>query len=166
SEEEFGKRAAPQLAELYKQYFKAPAHFGDPAREYGDQLYHTEVRRMLLTYMIDSPLYAIPSQAPKWEPPRVLGAGFGFGPNPTPPKEWLKQTSAREIQQCGDAQQRWNNVWNKAVAIEALVAPERKEFYRSEVLAMIAINRQSNRILLLTSKSIQDADAGRKQQAQ
>src|SRR5579885_2924773 len=76
SEEEFGKRAAPQLVELYKEYFKAPAHFGEPAREYGDQLYHTEVRRMLLTYMIDSPLYAIPSQSPKWQVPRLLGAGL------------------------------------------------------------------------------------------
>jgi hypothetical protein len=166
SEEEFGKRAAPQVAELYKEYFKAPAHFGEPAREYGDQLYHTEVRRMLLTYMIDSPLYAIPSQAPKWQVPRLLGAGFGFGPNTPSGKEWLKQAAAREIQQCGDAQPRWDSLWKKAVAIDPLVAPDRKDFYRSEVLAMIAINRQSNRILLLISKAIQDADAGRKQQAQ
>lgn len=166
SEEEFGKRAAPQLAELYKEYFKAPAHFGEPAREYGDQLYHTEVRRMLLTYMIDSPLYAIPSQAPKWEPPRVMSAGFGFGPNPTPPKEWLKQAVARGLQQCGDAQPRWDAVWKKALATEPLVAPDRRDFYQSEVLAMIMINRQSNRIMLLISKSIQEADAGRRQEAQ
>jgi len=165
SEEEFGKRAAPQLVELYKQYFKTPAHFGEPAREYGDQLYHTEVRRMLLTYMIDSPLYAIPSQSPKWQVPRVLGAGFGFGPNVPSGKEWLKQAVAREIQQGGDAQPRWDELWKKAVAIEPLVAPERTDFYRSEVLAMIAINRQSNRILLLISRAIQDAEAGRKQQA-
>src|SRR5579884_533191 len=166
SEEEFGKRAAPQLVELYKEYFKAPAHFGEPAREYGDQLYHTEVRRMLLTYMIDSPLYAIPSQSPKWQVPRLLGAGFGFGPNTPSGKEWLKQAVAREIQQCGDAQSRWDSLWKKAVAIEPLVAPDRRNFYRSEVLAMIAINRQSNRILLLISKAIQDADTDRKQQAQ
>ena len=166
STEEFGKQAAPQLAALYKKYFNAPAHFSEPAREYGDQLYHTEIRRMLLTYMIDSPLYAIPSQAPKWEPPRVLGAGVGFGPNPTPPKEWLKQAIAREIQQCGEAQPRWDAVWKKAVIIEPLVAPDRKEFYRSEVLAMIAINRQSNRILLLISKALQDADSGRKREAE
>ena len=166
STEEFGKQAARQLAALYKEYFNAPSHFGEPAREYGDQLYHTEIRRMLLTYMIDSPLYAIPSQAPKWEPPRALGAGVGFGPNPTPPKEWLKQAIAREIQQCGEAQPRWDAVWNKAVTIEPLVAPDRKEFYRSEVLAMIAINRQSNRILLLISKALQDADSGRKREAE
>src|SRR5205085_5129620 len=42
SAEEFGDRAALRLAELYKNYFKAPAHAGDPLREYGDQLYHTE----------------------------------------------------------------------------------------------------------------------------
>jgi hypothetical protein len=166
SEEEFGKRAAPQLVELYKEYFKAPAHFDEPAREYGDQLYHTEVRRMLLTYMIDSPLYAIPSLSPKWLVPRLLGAGFGFGPNMPSGKEWLKQAVTREIQQCGDAQPRWDSLWKKAVAIEPLVAPDRKNFYRSEVLAMIAINRQSNRILLLISKAIQDAYARRKQQAQ
>ena len=166
SEEEFGKRAAPQLVELYREYFKAPAHFGEPAREYGDQLYHTEVRRMLLTYMIDSPLYAVPSQSPKWQVPRLLGAGFGLGPNMPAGKEGLKQAVAREIQQCADAQPRWDSLWKKAVGIESLVAPDRKGFYRGEVLAMIAINRQSNRILLLISKAIQDADAGRKQQAQ
>ncbi|HKT26509.1 MAG TPA: glycosyl hydrolase 115 family protein, partial [Terriglobales bacterium] len=164
SEEEFGKRAAPQLADLYKEYFNAPAHFGNPAREYGDQLYHTEVRQMLLTYMIDSPFYAIPSQSPKWQVPRLTGAGFG--PNALSDKQWLKQTVAREIQQCGDAQPRWDAVWKKALVVQSLVAPERRDFFQSEVLAMIAINRQSNRILLLISKAIQDADAGRKQQAQ
>lgn len=75
----FGRNAAPKLVELYKEYFKAPAHSGDPLHEYGDQLYHTEARRMILSSMIDSPLYATPSQAPKWEPPHILGSGFGLG---------------------------------------------------------------------------------------
>ncbi len=81
SSEEFGETDAPNLADLYREYFKAPAHSGDPAREYGDQLYHTEARRMLLTYMIDSPLYAIPSQASKWEIPRLLDGKSESGPN-------------------------------------------------------------------------------------
>jgi hypothetical protein len=165
SSEEFGEKAAPKLAELYKEYFIAPAHFGDPEHEYGDQLYHTEARRMLLTYMIDSPLYAIPSQAPKWEIPRVLDAGSGLAENRMAGKEWLGQAVTRQIQQCGDAQPRWDAIWTKALAIEPLVPAARQPFYREQVLAMIAINRESNRILLLVSKAIQDAQSGRTVQA-
>lgn len=163
--QEFGEKAAPKLAELYKEYFKAPAHFGDPEHEYGDQLYHTEARRMLLTYMIDSPLYALPSQAPKWEIPRVLDGAFGFGPNRMTGKEWLGDVVKREIQQCGDAQPRWDAVWKKALAIEPLVPAARQRFYHEQVLAMIAINRESNQILFRVSKAIQDAQNGRTAQA-
>jgi Glycosyl hydrolase family 115 len=163
--EEFGQKAAPKLAGLYKEYFKAPSHFAEPALEYGDQLYHTEARRMLLTYMIDSPLYAIPSQAPKWQVPRVLGPGMGMGPNRMAGKEWLGEAVPREIQQCGDAQSRWDAVWEKAVAIEPLVPPSRMPFYHAQVLSMIAINRESNHVLFLVSKAIQDAQNDRKAQA-
>ena len=160
SSEEFGDKAAPKLVDLYQKYFKAPAHFGDPMREYGDQFYHTEARRMLLTYMIDNPLYAIPSQAPKWEPPRILEPRAGSGANQSTGKEWLRETVQREIQQCGDAQPRWDSVWKDALAVEPLVPAARQPFYRSEVLAMITINRESNRILFLVSKAIQDAQSG------
>lgn len=159
--EEFGAKAAPRLAEFYRQYFAAPAHFGDPPREYGDQLYHTEARRMMLTYMIDSPLYAIPSQAPKWEPARILDRGFGFGPNRTTPKQWMLQAAAREIQQCGGAQPRWDAVWQEALRIQPLVPPARQPFYREQVLAMIAINRESNRALYLISNAIENASSGK-----
>jgi hypothetical protein len=152
--EEFGERAAPKLAELYKEYFKAPAHSGDPLHEYGDQLYHTEGRMMMLTYMTDAPLYSIPSQAPKWSLPHVLLPGISNRPVG---KEWLWQAVAREIQQCGDAQPRWDAVWNKAVALEDLIPATRRPFYGEQVLAMITINRQSNHILYLISKAIQDA---------
>jgi hypothetical protein len=165
SQEEFGERAAPKMAELYKEYFKAPAHIGEPLHEYGDQLYHTEARRMLLTHMIDGPLYSVPSQSPKWQLPRILPPGFGPGPASGSAKEWLQQTVAREIQQCGDAQPRWDAVWERALEIEPLIAPERKPFYQAEVLTMITINRESNRILYLISKAIQDAENGRTPQA-
>ncbi|HKV26608.1 MAG TPA: glycosyl hydrolase 115 family protein [Candidatus Acidoferrum sp.] len=163
--EEFGDKAAPQLVELYKQYFSAPAHFGEPPHEYGDQLFHTEARRMLLTYMIDSPLYALPSQAPKWEPSRILDSGFGFGPNRISGKEWLGQTIGREIKQCGDAQSRWDAVWQKAVALEPSIPIARRNFYREQVLAMIAIQRDSNRVLFSVSKAIQAAQLGNKMEA-
>jgi hypothetical protein len=164
SSQEFGKRAEAPLTELYKQYFAAPARSGDPTHEYGDQLYHTEARRMMLTYMIDSPLYAIPSQAPKWEPARLLE------PRPDRPtflvgKEWLAQATKRDIEQCGQAQPRWDAAWKKAVAIEPLIPAGRLPFYREQVLAMIAINRESNRILYLIAKAIEDAQAGNKAQA-
>ena len=154
STEEFGEKAVPKLVELYKEYFKAPAHFGDPLHEYGDQLYHTEARQMLLTYMTNAPLYSIPSQAPKWSLPHVLLPGAS--PRPTG-KEWLRQAAAREIQQCGEAQTRWDATWKDALAIEPLIPVARRPFYHAEVLAMIAINRESNRILYLVSKAVQDA---------
>lgn len=163
STEEFGKAAAPKLAELYKNYFKAPAHLNDPPHEYGDQLYQNEARMMMLTYMTDSPLYAIPSQSPKWQVPRVLDSGFG--PNHVPPKEWLAETSKREIQQCGEAQARWDALWKQAQAIESLIPGARRPFYGEQVLTTIAINRESNRMLFLLSKALQDAQNGDKTRA-
>jgi len=165
SSEQFGEKVAARLAALYKEYFNAPAHFGDPLHEYGDQLYHTEVRRMLLAYMIDSSLYAIPSQAPKWSVSRLLD-GFGVGPDHLTAKEWLSQTTAKEIKQCGDAQPRWDAVWKEALALEPVVPIARRNFYREQVLAMIAINRESNRILHLVSEAIQDGEKGNKAKAQ
>ncbi len=154
--QEFGEKSAPQLAEIYKAYFAAPVHFGHPAIEYGDQLYHTETRQMALTYMVDFPLYSIPSQGPKWEPVRPLGERADRPAG----KEWLHQTVAKEIEQCGEAQSRWDAVWAKALAAEPLVAPDRRAFYRAQMLTMIDINRESNRTLLEVSKAIQDADRG------
>jgi hypothetical protein len=165
SSQQFGEIAGSKLVELYKEYFKAPVHFGDPVHEYGDQLYHTEARRLMLTYMIDSPLYAIPSQAPKWEVPRNLGSGFPGAPNRPVGKEWLREAVVREAQQCGDAQTRWDDVWKKALAIEPLIPADRLPFYRSQMLAMIAINRGSNRMLFLLSNAIQDAEKGDKSKA-
>jgi hypothetical protein len=159
SSEQFGEKAADKIAQAYKDYFGAPAHFGEPLREYGDQLYHTEARRMLLTYMTDAPLYSLPSQSPKWQTPRIL-LGFGFGTNQVSGKQWLQEAVSKEIQECGDAQPRWDKVWNEALDAESLVAPDRRQFYEASVLTMIAINRESNRILLLLSKAIREADSG------
>lgn len=153
---EFGEKGASQIADVFEDYFKAPAHFGNPPREYGDNLYHTEARQMMQAYMVDSPIYDIPSQAPKWEPTRIAG----FTANGQATKNWLDKISAREIQQCGEAQPRWDNVWEKAVKAEFLVPQRRRDFYQSEVLTMITINRESNRMLLSISKAIQEAEDG------
>jgi hypothetical protein len=119
---------------------------------------------MMLTYMIDSPLYAIPSQSPKWQPSRILEPRPGLTMFPVG-KEFLDQATKRDIEKCGEAQARWDTVWKKAVAIEPLIPADRLPFYRSEVLAMIAINRESNHMLYLVAKAITDARAGNKAQA-
>jgi hypothetical protein len=163
--EEFGDKAAPKIEQLYKDYFSAPAQLPqEPRHEYGDQLYHSEARRMMLTYMTDWPLYGIPSQSTKWQPVRILGTGIPnaqkfFG------KDWLNEATAREIKQCGDAQSRWDAVWKDAVADEPLVAPSRQLFYRSSVMTMITINRESNHMLYLISEAIQNAQNGKTAEA-
>ena len=159
---EFGMRAASKVAEVYKDYYKAPARSGEPEHEYGDQLYHTEARRMMLTYMIAPPLYGLPSQAPQWVPPHIFG--FGAYENPTG-STWLRDTTQQEIKQCSDAQPRWDAVWKKALAAEPLVQPSRRPFYHAHVLAMIAINRESNQMLLQVAKAIQGAQGGDATQA-
>ena len=71
SHDQFGANAAEKVAAVYEQYFRARAHAGGTmTREFGDQLYHTEARRMILTELLDTPLFSIPSQAPPWMPPR------------------------------------------------------------------------------------------------
>jgi hypothetical protein len=166
SADEFGAPAASKLAEVYEEYFKAPPRtmIGTATREYGDQLYHTEARRMLATDLLDSPLYTIPSQAPPWVPLRRVDAPPPGG-TPVAPREWLRTTVKTETELCADAQPRWDAVWQKARAAESLVSPERVPFYRAHVLAMIAINQHSNQILLLVAKSIQAVGAGNVAQA-
>jgi hypothetical protein len=162
SAEEFGDKAAPQVAEIYKEYFQAPALRPDhqPPLEYGDNYYHTEARRLLLSYMIGSPLYSLPGQAPKWVTPRVFTSFRGESVD-----QWLPEAAKGEIQRCGEAQARWDAVWEKAVAAEALVPPGRQPFYRAHVLAMIAIDRESNRILTLVSQAVLAAENGQTAQA-
>jgi hypothetical protein len=154
SAEQFGKESASKVAEIYEEYFEAPARLGpEPTHEYGDQYYHTEVRSLLLAYMIGSPLYSIPSQSPSWVTPRVYGfRGTG--------EQWLSETARAEMQRCGEAQPRWEALWKKALEAEKLVAPERRPFYRAHPLAMIAIGKESNRILSLVAEAILEANKG------
>ncbi len=178
--EEFGAKAVPALAEFYEAYFRAPAlaqpfrlpsgaanRLGAPAapperltftRWYGDQLYHSEARSLMLNTILQTPIVSVPSQAPKWEAPRYNTRGAG--------PEWLDTTAKREIAACGEAQQRWDSVWEKAVADESLVAPSRRNFYDMAVLTMAATNRDSNRMLLEVSRAVQDLKAGDRKKAE
>lgn len=160
SADEFGARAASAVAAVYDQYFGAPSRnvVNGQTREYGDQLYHSEARRMLLTDLLDRPLYTVASQAPPWMPVRRVEPVPPGGP--AAPKDWLKATMASELNACADAQPRWDALWEHARAAERLVAPDRRNFYQAHVLTGIAINRQSNLMLFDVAKAIQARDAG------
>lgn len=163
SAEEFGDKAAPTVAEIYKDYFDAPAlrPRTKPELPYGDNYYHTEARRLLLDYMIGSPLFALPGQNPKWVKPGVI-----LGPrNGETPAQAIVEGAKGELQRCNEAQPRWDALWEKAVAAENLVTPERQPFYRAHVLAMIAIHRESNRMLSLVSQALLAAESGNTAQA-
>src|SRR5215469_7079234 len=159
SAKEFGEKAAPQIAKLYSEYFRAPANRPgtQPALPYGDNYYHTQVRRFLLSYMIGAPLYSLPGQNPKWVKPSV---SLDY------PTYASDQALKGEIERCGAAQPRWDDLWNEAVAAEGLVPAERKPFFEAGVLAMIAINKESNRTLSLIAQAVLDARNGRVAEAQ
>lgn len=174
--EEFGAQSAGALTALYREYFAAPALRGPngrrgltsagaapppaPAdavkREYGDQHYHWEMRRLILDRLSGRQVIAIPSQSPRWTQPRVL---------PSPDAQTWKEELAQDVEDCEAAAPRWDAVWRHALADEKLVEPERRQYYQAQVLTMIAINRQSNRALLMVARAMQDEDAGRVVQA-
>jgi len=177
--EEFGAKSASALEAIYKAYFAAPAlrrPFGPPRLTSagnmpppppsadtdaplvdGDQHYHSEARRLILDELSEHQVAAIPSQSPKWTPPRLM---------PTPDEQVRKALLAADIADCSSAQPRWDAVWQKAVAAEPLVDPARRQYYQAEVLTMIVINRESNRMLLQLARAIEDDHAGNNAKAQ
>jgi hypothetical protein len=162
--EEYGPRAAPAVAKAYADYFKAFAHLpsGD---EYGDQLFHSEARQLLLSTMVSPPYYYLPGQSPFWTPVRILGLGNDKGNWQYLGPDYVEKTSAREIATCGEAAARWDAVWQEAKAAEALIPADRRPYYDYQMLTMTAINRDSNHILLMVSRAVRDARAGNKTRA-
>lgn len=155
SSDQFGADAASAVAAVYEEYFKTPPRttVNGATREYGDQLYHTEARRMLTTDLLDRPLYNVASQAPPWMPVRRVDPVPPGGPAAV--KDWLKRTLQTELTVCADAVPRWDALWERARAAARLVAPNRRTFYQAHVLTAIAINRQSNVMLLDVARAIQ-----------
>ncbi|HEY0316459.1 MAG TPA: glycosyl hydrolase 115 family protein [Sphingomonas sp.] len=157
--EQYGVHAAPAVAKAYADYFKAFAHLpsGD---EYGDQLFHSEARQLLLSTMVSPPYYYLPGQSPFWTPVRILGLGNDKSSWQYIGPDYVEKTSAREIANCAEAAPRWDAVWQEAKAAEALVPADRRPYYDYQMLTMTAINRDSNRILLMVSRAVRDARAG------
>jgi hypothetical protein len=147
SAEEFGAKAAPQIAAVYKAYFDAPAQIPGPiARPYGDNYYHTAARDLLLRVLIQWPTYSVPGQSPPWITP-------GLRDMPYDPDAAVQQAE-HEMEACGGAQPRWDAVWKQAEAAEPEVAVERRPFYQAGILTMIAINQESNRMLLSLARAV------------
>jgi hypothetical protein len=170
--EEFGAKAADAVAEIYKAYFAAPTvrsrqaargltsagNAPPPApplstvnRAFGDQHYHSEMRRLILDALTENQVMAVPSQSPKWTEPHVV---------PQPSEEERGALIQRDIQECEDAQARWDALWKQALAARDLVDPYRRDYYQAAVLTMIGINRESNRALLQVAQAVQDVAAG------
>ena len=164
SSDQFGG-AASSVAAVYDEYFKAPPRTttNGVTREYGDQLYHTEARRMLATDLLDRPLFTVASQAPLWMPLRRVDPVPPGGP--VAPKEWLHRMLQTELAACADAIPRWDALWEHARDAERLVAPERRNFYQAHVLTAVAINRSSNLMLLNVAKAIDAREAGKTEDA-
>ncbi len=162
--QQFGGKAADAVARVWDGYFKAIPRLpsGD---DYGDQLYHTEARQMLMTTMISPPWYSIVGQSAHWTPVRILG--FNFDPNygRDIERDYAQATMTRELKVCAEAQPRWDAVWNQAKAAETLVPRDRLAFYDAYVLTEIAFNREGNRMLWLVSDAIRSTKAGDKARA-
>lgn len=144
--EEFGDELAQPVAELYRQYYAAPALRPDGTNPIGDQFYHTQVRNLALKTMVSTPLWLMPTQSPLWRAPYPL---FPSGdPDPV--------VSARELAiRCRQAEPRWDALWQQATALASRVPQNRRDFYQAQVLTAIAVNRESNRMLLAFSESLE-----------
>jgi len=162
--QQFGAKASGPVAKVWEDYFKAIPKLpsGD---DYGDQIYHTEARQMLMTSMISPPWYNIVGQSAKWVPVRILG--FNFDPNygRDIERDYAATAMARELKVCGEAQGHWDAVWQEAKAAEALIPAERKAFYEAYVLTQIVFNRDGNRMLWLVSDALRAMKAGDKTKA-
>ena len=176
--EEFGAKSADAVAAMYKEYFAAPSmrsslpmpgltsagnappeppKLSNVPRENGDQHYHTEIRRMILDRLSEGQVASIPSQSPKWTPPRLV---------PEFTAEQQKAVLRRDIEEAEEAQPRWDAVWQRAMAAKELVDEDRRDYYQASVLTMITINRESNRALGMVARAIQDESAGDLEKAQ
>ncbi|MGH2842053.1 MAG: glycosyl hydrolase 115 family protein, partial [Solirubrobacteraceae bacterium] len=93
STEEFGAKAAAQVAAVYKAYFNAPADLpGTPPRPYGDNYYHTMARAIMRSVMLQWPTYGLPDQSPRWRLPYLRHFPYD--------SDWASQAAEREIKAC------------------------------------------------------------------
>jgi hypothetical protein len=161
---QFGEKAAAPLAKMWDGYFKAFSHL-PTGEDYGDQIYHTEARQLLMSTMITPPWYNIVGQSAFWTPVRILGLNIDPNYGRDVERDYVAKTSERELKACSEAQTRWDAVWNAAKAAEALIPKDRLAYYDAYVLGGITMNRNGNRMLWLVADAIRNAHAGDKAKA-
>jgi hypothetical protein len=161
---QFVDKAAAPVARVWDGYFKAFSHL-PTGEDYGDQIYHTEVRQMLMSTMISPPWYNIVGQSAFWTPVRILGLNIDPNYGRDVERDYVAKTSARELKACAEAQPRWDAVWKDAKAAEALIPKDRLAYYDAYVLGAITMNRNGNRMLWLVADAIRNARAGDKAKA-
>ena len=162
--DQFGAKAAPAVAKLWDSYFAAIPKLpsGD---DYGDQIYHTEVRQLLMSAMITPPWYNIVGQSAGWTPVRILGLGLDPNYGRDVDRDYVEKTSERELKVTADAATKWDAVWKQAQDARALIPKERLDYYDYYVLTGIAMNRDGNRMLLSMVRAIAAAQKGDKAEA-
>lgn len=150
--EEYGEAAADAISPLYRMYFDAPAMNDRTKKPFGDQGYHAYARQMILDEMIDVPTYFVADQVPTWQAPIVSDGEYG--------RAELPKLVKMIVANCPAAQVRWDSLWERAAAAEALVPVDRRRSYEAQVMTMIAVNQEGNRMLLSLANAIQSAEAG------
>jgi hypothetical protein len=166
SSTEFGAKVADELPALYRDYFDAPAKMkaatseydievghNATGMEYGDMIYHYHARELLLSAMVKRPLFLMAGQGPLWRAPHMNRDGHQ--------QEWVTKTMDSDQTACQEAAPRWEKVWQKAQSLLPEVEPQRRDYYRAQLLTMIEINRQSNEMLLqviAAVRAIKDGD--------
>jgi len=161
---QFGEKSAAPLARVWDGYFKAFSHL-PTGEDYGDQIYHTEARQLLMSTMITPPWYNIVGQSAFWTPVRILGLNIDPNYGRDVERDYVARTSERELKACAEAQPRWDAVWKDAKAAEALIPKDRLAYYDAYVLGGITMNRAGNRMLWLVADAIRNAHAGDKAKA-
>jgi len=161
---QFGRRAAEPVAGLYESYFRAIPHaapgkgYGE-GMELGDEHFHLLSRELLLRTMVSPPYYRSFGQTPQW---RAMTA---FDLDDDEPGKWIDETIARELVICRAAAPDWDALLRKAQPIERLVEPDRRNYYRYAILTMIAVNRNSNAMLVAVCEAVKAAREGRTAEA-
>jgi hypothetical protein len=140
SREEFGESAAPAITEYYNAYFAAPARYG-PAEDAtaGDNFYHTAARNLLLTLLEgDSALMA-----------RMHGR-IVFSD--------LNDLTAKLLDACRAADQRWIHVRSLADRAKPLVSKERLDFFQGSIMTQVDLHLHFNRMIVNLSEMAQASD--------
>ncbi|MCX6622229.1 MAG: hypothetical protein NTY38_14405, partial [Acidobacteria bacterium] len=137
SRTQFGPRAGPLVAKYYEAYFDAPTRYATRNNlEMGDNLYQQISKDLLLRIVRGErpPGRVVEKDASTQDQLQKLGLTYA---------EYL----AGLTQAAAGAEMRWGHAAELAAAAEPQVPAARRDFFRGHVLAQLAVQRSSNRML-------------------